>query len=110
MAEKYIKATLINYEKGHTVINIDVLNRLKAYPNFQGKSDADSKPKIIVNNSLDFKTLFNVLNKDKNHIYHNVHYYFYWNILLVHVQGFIDLKFHFILPKSLPQGLTNFKI
>ena len=31
MAEKMgvSRATLINYEKGHTAINIDVLNRLK---------------------------------------------------------------------------------
>ena len=30
------RATLINYEKGHTTINIDVLDRLKvAYPDFE---------------------------------------------------------------------------
>ena len=37
MAEKMgiSRATLINYEKGHTTINIDVLNRLKNYyPDF----------------------------------------------------------------------------
>ena len=29
------RATLINYEKGHTTINVDVLERLKlAYPTF----------------------------------------------------------------------------
>ena len=29
------RATLINYEKGHTTINVDVLDRLKnAYPDF----------------------------------------------------------------------------
>ena len=30
------RATLINYEKGHTTINVDVLERLKnAYPDFE---------------------------------------------------------------------------
>ena len=30
------RATLINYEKGHTTINVDVLDRLKnAYPDFE---------------------------------------------------------------------------
>ena len=36
------RATLINYEKGHTAINVDVLDRLKnAYPDFK-LDDKDS--------------------------------------------------------------------
>tara|TARA_Y100000748_G_scaffold297089_1_gene290672 strand:+ start:2144 stop:3316 length:1173 start_codon:yes stop_codon:yes gene_type:complete len=64
MAEKMgvSRATLINYEKGHTAINLDVLNRLKKhYPNFNLDEKEDSKPKIIDNNIIDFKVLASVL-------------------------------------------------
>ena len=57
MAEKMgvSRATLINYEKGHTVINVDVLNRLKNhYPDIDLDLDNKSK-KIIANNTIDFK-------------------------------------------------------
>jgi len=42
MAEKLevSRATLINYEKGHTSINLDVLNRLRVhYPDFEKEKD-----------------------------------------------------------------------
>ena len=71
MAEKMgvSRATLINYEKGHTAINMDVLNRLKNhYPDFQLEENETIKPKIIVNNSLDFRVLFNVLLDSKKYI------------------------------------------
>tara|TARA_Y100000590_G_scaffold470681_1_gene667720 strand:+ start:15103 stop:16272 length:1170 start_codon:yes stop_codon:yes gene_type:complete len=71
MAEKMgvSRATLINYEKGHTAINMDVLNRLKNhYPDFQLEEKETIKPKIIVNNSLDFRVLFNVLLDSKKYI------------------------------------------
>ena len=71
MAEKMgvSRATLINYEKGHTAINMDVLNRLKNhYPDFQLEEKETIKPKIIVNNSLDFRVLFNVLLDNKKYI------------------------------------------
>ncbi len=56
------RATLINYEKGHTAINVDVLNRLKKhYPDFSFEHKDKIKPKIIENNTLNFKVLFNVL-------------------------------------------------
>ena len=56
------RATLINYEKGYTAINVDVLNRLKNhYPDFDLDTKQDKKPKIIVENSIDFRVLFNVL-------------------------------------------------
>ena len=62
------RATLINYEKGHTSINIEVLNKLKkAYPNFD-LNDEKSKPKIINNNTIDFSVLFMVLYRRKNYI------------------------------------------
>ena len=49
------RATLINYEKGHTTINIDVLNRLNEfYPDFEFEATKDIKPKIIFENSIDF--------------------------------------------------------
>ncbi len=70
MAEKMgvSRATLINYEKGHTAINIDVLNRLKRhYPDFD-LNDEKSKPKIIDNNTIDFSVLFMVLYRRKNYI------------------------------------------
>ena len=50
MAEKLdvSRATLINYEKGHTTINVDVLNRLKKhYPDFETENNEEIKPKII---------------------------------------------------------------
>ena len=64
MAEKMdvSRATLINYEKGHTAINMDVLNRLKDhYPDFQFEEKETIKPKIIVDNTIDFRVLSNVL-------------------------------------------------
>ena len=68
MAEKMgvSRATLINYEKGHTVINLEVLDRLRsAYPDFQLNDEEDLKPKIIENNIIDFKILFDVLSQSK---------------------------------------------
>ena len=63
------RATLINYEKGHTAINLDVLNKLKKnYPDFELDLKETIKPKIIVNNSLDFRVLFNVLLDSKKYI------------------------------------------
>ena len=57
MAEKMgvSRATLINYEKGHTAINMDVLSRLKNhYPDFESDTKENLKPKIITgNNQMD---------------------------------------------------------
>ena len=56
------RATLINYEKGHTAINVDVLSRIKKhYPNFQIDDEKQSKPQIIVDNTIDFKVLYSVI-------------------------------------------------
>jgi len=64
------RATLINYEKGHTTINIDVLDRLKnAYPLFELDEKEVSKPKIFENNIIDFKILFDVLYQNKKFIF-----------------------------------------
>ena len=64
MAEKLdvSRATLINYEKGHTTINIDVLDRFKvAYSDFIIEDKTIKNPKIIQDSSIDFGILFNVL-------------------------------------------------
>jgi len=70
MAEKMAvsRATLINYEKGHTSINMDVLNRLKShYPDFDFEEEEKFKPKIISDNTIDFKVIYDVLvSKSKN--------------------------------------------
>lgn len=57
------RATLINYEKGHTAINIDVLERLKiSFPDFENENNNDNKkPRIIQENIIDFVILFKVL-------------------------------------------------
>ena len=55
MAEKLAvsRATLINYEKGHTTINVDVLDRLKnAYPDFDIEDEDAKKPRIILDNFI----------------------------------------------------------
>lgn len=72
MAEKMgvSRATLINYEKGHTAINIDVFNRLKEYyPDFDFEVEKNRKPKIINKDSIDFKVLAGVLNSNKKYIF-----------------------------------------
>ena len=71
MAEKMgvSRATLINYEKGHTTINFDVLERLReSYPDFIIDEKKANKPKIIENNVIDFRVLFYVLNKGRKSI------------------------------------------
>lgn len=63
------RATLINYEKGHTAINVDVLSRIKKhYPNFQIDDEKQSKPQIIVDNTIDFKVLYSVIFSKKKFI------------------------------------------
>ena len=72
MAEKMgvSRATLINYEKGYTTINFDVLERFKeSYPDFIIDKKKDEKPKIIENNIIDFRVLFNVLNNGRKNIF-----------------------------------------
>ena len=72
MADKLAvsRATLINYEKGHTTINMDVLDRLKnAYPDFEIENKDAEKPKIIQDNIIDFKILFNVLHNSRKNIF-----------------------------------------
>lgn len=71
MAEKMgiSRATLINYEKGHTKINLETLDRLKtAFPDFISNEGDDQKPRIIEDNVIDFKLLFKVLLNNKNFI------------------------------------------
>ena len=71
MAEKMgvSRATLINYEKGHTAINFDVLERFRnAYPDFKINNKKNEKPRIIENNIIDFNILFNVLFQKKKYI------------------------------------------
>ena len=64
MAEKLgvSRATLINYEKGHTVINVDFLKKLERnYPNFKINDEYDNKPQILENNFINFKVLLDVI-------------------------------------------------
>ena len=64
------RATLINYEKSHTTINVDVLERLKnAYPSFEIDDKETENPKIIQDNIIDFKVLFNVLSQSRKYIF-----------------------------------------
>ena len=64
------RATLINYEKGHTTINVDVLERLKnAYPDFEIDDKKTENPKIIQDNIIDFKVLFDVLSQSRKYIF-----------------------------------------
>ena len=68
MAEKLgvSRATLINYEKGHTAINLDVLNRLKNfYPDFELEEKESLKPKIISDNAINFNILSRALLEKK---------------------------------------------
>ena len=72
MAEKMgvSRATLINYEKGHTVINIDILNKIKnIFPDFDLSDEENTKPQILVDNSIDFKVVYKVLSDNKKHIF-----------------------------------------
>ncbi len=60
------RATLINYEKGHTVINVDVLERLTgAYPDFDKNL---VKPKIIENNYINFSVLFSIFKSNRKYL------------------------------------------
>ena len=63
------RATLINYEKGHTAISLDLLNRLESYyPDFKLDDNEDNRPKIISDGIIDFKVVFNILFKKKNYL------------------------------------------
>ena len=73
MAEKMgvSRATLINYEKGHTTINLDVLDRFKKfYQDFEENIPESEikKPKIIVDGTINLKLLFEILYKSKKFI------------------------------------------
>ena len=72
MAEKMgvSRATLINYEKGHTAINVDVLNRLNTnFPDFDSIDKAPLKPQILSDNTIDFLVLFDVLRNSRMFIF-----------------------------------------
>ena len=65
------RATLINYEKGHTTINVDILERFKTiYSDFDTEEKESKKSNIIEDNTINFKVLFDVLfNKKKTIIF-----------------------------------------
>ena len=72
MAEKLevSRATLINYEKGHTAINVEILNKLRSnYPDFDTKNEINQKPQILVDNTIDFKVLFRAIFEKKAYIF-----------------------------------------
>tara|TARA_Y100001970_G_scaffold15871_1_gene17908 strand:+ start:95408 stop:96574 length:1167 start_codon:yes stop_codon:yes gene_type:complete len=106
------RATLINYEKGHTTINIDVLDRLKnAYPQFGINEEEVSKPKIIENNIIDFKVLFDVLYQNKRFIFFLTFLMMFFGIGL----SFFFTKYYssqislYPAKKDLMQGLGQFQ-
>ena len=71
MAEKLniSRATLINYEKNHTTINVDVLDRLKTnFPDFETEINNNIKPKMIEDNVINFSVIFSVLSSNKKNI------------------------------------------
>lgn len=75
MAEKLgiSRATLINYEKGHTAINVDVLEKIKnEYSDFdyftESKLKDNVKPRIIDENNINFNILFRALLENKKSI------------------------------------------
>lgn len=71
MAEKLgvSRATLINYEKGHTAINIDILERFeKNYPDFDSKKKSNNKPKLIDDNLINFGVVLKVLSSSWKNI------------------------------------------
>ena len=61
------RATLINYEKGHTNIPLDILEKLKfKYPDFNQfiLEDSDKKKDLIINDGLlDFGLIINIIFK-----------------------------------------------
>ena len=63
------RATLINYEKGHTNIPLDILEKLKfEYPDFNDflNDDLDDKKDLIINDGiLDFGLIVNIIIKYK---------------------------------------------
>ena len=72
------RATLINYEKGHTNISFDMLEKLKSkYPDFNKfiiENSNEWKKPINNNGILDFKLIFNIIFKD------NIKFIFKWII------------------------------
>ena len=63
------RATLINYEKGHTSIPFDIIEKLKLeYPDSNNpfKSDTEDTTRPIINSGiLDFKLLFKIIFKEQ---------------------------------------------
>tara|TARA_Y100000590_G_scaffold445630_1_gene578047 strand:- start:202 stop:1356 length:1155 start_codon:yes stop_codon:yes gene_type:complete len=106
------RATLINYEKGHTSINVDVLERLKnAYPNFELDDEKIQKPQIIKDNIIDFKVLYNVLHRSRRYIF-----LFTFFIMFLGLGGsFLFTKFYsaeislYPAKKDMMQGFTQFQ-
>lgn len=115
MAEKLkvSRATLINYEKGHTAINLEVLNRINdIYPNFSNEDESVKlKPRIIVDNSLDFQVLFSVLHKKKNYILFITTFFAFFGTL----SSFLFTKYYdaeitlYPAKKDLSQGFSQFQ-
>jgi uncharacterized protein involved in exopolysaccharide biosynthesis/DNA-binding XRE family transcriptional regulator len=62
------RATLINYEKGHTNISLDMLDKLKSeYPDFNKfiiENSNNGKPIINNNGIIDFKIILNIIFRD----------------------------------------------
>ena len=106
------RATLINYEKGHTSINVDVLERLKnAYPILELDDQKTQKPQIIKVNIINFKVLYDVLHEGSRYIF-----LFTFFIMLIGVgSSFLFTKFYsaeislYPAKKDMMQGLGQFQ-
>jgi len=114
MAEKMgvSRATLINYEKGYTTLNMEVLGRLNnAYPDIELNTRDKEKPKIINDNIIDFKVLFDILFQGKKYI-------FFITLLFMFIgisSSFLFKKYYsaeislYPAKKDLTQGLGQFQ-
>jgi len=93
------RATLINYEKGHTSINVDFLGQFKIlYPGFEKelkRLEEKNKPPIIQDNIIDFAVLFKVLYFKKRFI-----------IFSIMVLSFLGLSGSFLFTKYYTANLS----
>ncbi len=98
MAEKLgvSRATLINYEKGHTKITLDALEKLKqVFPEFTLEDNKAVKPKILEDNVIDFSLIFKILSK-------NVKFIFF-TAILVALSG---IAFSYMMKKQYTAKIT----
>lgn len=90
------RATLINYEKGHTAINVDILERFeKNYPDFDSKKKSSNKSKLIDDSLINFGVVFNVLSASWKSI-----------VLVSSLASVLGLSFSFMFTKYYSSQIT----